>query len=85
MAWGPFSLPGKLDAGYVTMPSKPENRKVVERYGKGTALIIFGGLGVMALVDQVIVPETEINPVIYGIMAGVGIGAYPGIKGLTGK
>lgn len=69
----------------MTMPNKAKNKRAVERYGKGTALIIFAGLGFMAVIDQFVEPKTEINPVIYGIMAGVGIGAYPGIKGITGN
>lgn len=57
------------------MPTKHENKK----YGLPTSVGIAIGVAVVALIDQIIVPEVDINPIIYGIMLTAAFEAYPGI------
>lgn len=46
---------------------------------KFTALLIAAATGVVALIDQIIVPNVQIDPLVYGLMVGTALEAYPGI------
>lgn len=49
------------------------------RYGLPTAIFVALGGAVLALVDQLVAPDVEISPVVYALIFGVALEAYPGI------
>lgn len=54
-------------------------RKDERRYGLPTAVFIALGGAVLAIVDQLVAPQISIDPIVYALLLGAALEAYPGV------